>query len=118
MSVRGVEHREGQGWRHAHKAHIGLSPGKLGALGEQLLSRGWGQDTLCGGGDPEWKGLVEVNWWDRLHKPGQLELAAQGCVQLGFEYLQECRLHNLSGQPVPVLGHPHRGLGRAAEVER
>jgi len=26
---------------------------------------------------------------------------------MGFEYLQGGRLHNLSGQPVPVLGHPH-----------
>jgi len=24
-----------------------------------------------------------------------------------FEYLQGWRLHNLSGQPVPGLGHPH-----------
>lgn len=66
-------------------------------------------------------------WWKRrlgaiqsnpLHKQRQLELVAQGCVQVGFEHLQECRMLSLAGQPVPVLGHPHRGLGRAAEVGR
>jgi len=34
---------------------------------------------------------------------GQLEQAAQ----VGSEYLQEWRLHNLSGQPMPVPGHPY-----------
>ena len=29
------------------------------------------------------------------------------CVQMAFEYLQGWRLRNLSGQPVPVLSHPH-----------
>ena len=32
---------------------------------------------------------------------------AQGCVQLGAEYLQGWRLHKLSGQPVPMIDHPH-----------
>ena len=41
----------------------------------------------------------------RLPKQGHLQQAAQDCVQAGFEYLQR-RLHNLSGQPVPVLHHP------------
>lgn len=40
--------------------------------------------------------------WDHL---GPL---AQDDVQIGFESLQEWRLHSLPGQPVPVLGHPHR----------
>ena len=26
---------------------------------------------------------------------------------MAFEYLQGWRLHNLPGQPVPVLSHPH-----------
>jgi len=26
---------------------------------------------------------------------------------MAFKYLQGWRLHNLSGQPVPVLSHPH-----------
>ena len=34
--------------------------------------------------------------------------AAQDRVQVGFEYLQRRRLHNLPGQPVPVLCHPQR----------
>ena len=43
-----------------------------------------------------------------LLKQGHLEQAAQDCVQAGFEYLQRRRLHNLPGQPVPVLRHPQR----------
>jgi len=42
-----------------------------------------------------------------LLKQGHLELIAQDCVQTASEYLQRWRLHKLSGQPVPVLGHPH-----------
>ena len=34
------------------------------------------------------------------------EQVAQDRIQAGFEYLQRRRLHNLSEQPVPVLGHP------------
>jgi len=41
-----------------------------------------------------------------LLKKGHLEQAAQDLVQAGFEYLQRRRIHNLSGQPVPVLRHP------------
>lgn len=29
------------------------------------------------------------------------------CVQMAFEYLQGQRLLNLSGEPMPVLSHPH-----------
>jgi len=36
-----------------------------------------------------------------LPKQGYLEQVAQDLVQVGFEYLQRRRLHNLSGQPVP-----------------
>jgi len=36
-------------------------------------------------------------------KQGHLEQAAQDHVQADFEYLQRRRLHNLSGQLVPVL---------------
>uniref|UniRef100_A0A8B9P213 CUB and sushi domain-containing protein 3 n=1 Tax=Apteryx owenii TaxID=8824 RepID=A0A8B9P213_APTOW len=42
-----------------------------------------------------------------LLKQGHLEHVAQDCIQAGFEYLQRRRLHHLSGQPVPVLCHPH-----------
>ena len=40
-----------------------------------------------------------------LLKQGHLDPVAQDRVQIAFEYHE--RLHNLSGQPVPVLGHPH-----------
>ena len=43
-----------------------------------------------------------------LPKQGHLEQAAQDLVQAGLEYLQRRRLHNLPGQPVPVLRHPQR----------
>ena len=41
-----------------------------------------------------------------LPKQGDLQQAAQDVVQVGFEYLQRRRLHNLPGQSVPVLWHP------------
>ena len=41
-----------------------------------------------------------------LPKQSHPEQAAQDLVQAGFEYLRRRRLHNLSGQPVPVLHHP------------
>jgi len=40
-----------------------------------------------------------------LPRQGHLEQAAQDPVQAGLEYLQRRRLHNLPGQPVPVLCH-------------
>ena len=43
-----------------------------------------------------------------LPKQGHLQQAAQDLVQVGLEYLQRRRLHNLPGQPVPVLPHPQR----------
>jgi len=42
-----------------------------------------------------------------LLKQGHLELVAQDHPQMDFEYLQAWRIHNLSGQPVPALSHPH-----------
>jgi len=42
-----------------------------------------------------------------LLKQGHLEPVARDHVQVAFEYLQGWRLHSLSLQPVPVLGHPH-----------
>jgi len=41
-----------------------------------------------------------------LPKQGLLEQVAQELVQVGFEYLQRRRIHNLSGQPAPVLCYP------------
>ena len=42
---------------------------------------------------------------DPLPKQGHLQQAAQDLVQVGLEYLQRRKLHNLPGQPVPVLRH-------------
>ena len=53
------------------------------------------------------RGLLRSRGLPLQLKHGHLELVAQVCIQLGFAYLQGWRLHNLSGQPVPVLGHPH-----------
>ena len=55
---------------------------------------GVGRD-LCGSSGPT-----------PLPKQHHLEQAAQGCIQTEFEYLQEMRLHNPSGQPLPLLHHP------------
>jgi len=41
-----------------------------------------------------------------LLKQGHLQQAVEDFVQVGLEYLQRRRIHNLSGQPVPVLHHP------------
>lgn len=43
-----------------------------------------------------------------LLKQGQPRQVAQDHVRSGFERLQGQRLHNLSGQHVPVFYHPHR----------
>jgi len=55
---------------------------------------GVGRD-LCGSSSPT-----------PLPKQGHPEKAAQDHVQVGLEYLQRRRLHNLPGQPVPVFRHP------------
>jgi len=57
---------------------------------------GVGRD-LCGSSSPT-----------ALLKQGHPEQAAEDLVQAGLEYLQRRRLHNLPGQPVPVLHHPQR----------
>ena len=53
--------------------------------------------VLCGSSSPT-----------PLPKQGHLQQAAQELFQAGLEYLQRRRLHNLPGQPVPVLRHPQR----------
>ena len=57
---------------------------------------GVGRD-LCGSSSPT-----------LLPKQGHLQQAAQDLVQAGLEYLQRRRLHNIPGQPVPVLCRPQR----------
>ena len=53
--------------------------------------------NLCGSSSPT-----------LLPKQGHLQQAAQDLIQACLEYLQRKRLHNLPGQPVPVLRHPQR----------
>ena len=57
---------------------------------------GVGRD-LCGSSSPT-----------LLPKQGHLQQTAQDFVQAGLEYLQRRRLHDLPGQPVPVLHHALR----------
>lgn len=57
----------------------------------------------------EWLGLEDTRRSSSstlLLKQIHLEQTAQDRIQAGFEYLQRRRVHNLSGQPVPVLWHP------------
>ena len=42
-----------------------------------------------------------------LLNQGHLGPVAQDHIQMASEYLQGWRLHNLHGEPVPVLHHPH-----------
>ena len=55
-----------------------------------------------------WKGPLRSSNPAPLLKQGHLQQAAQDLVQASLEYLQRRRLHNLPGQPVPVLCHPQR----------
>jgi len=57
---------------------------------------GVGRD-LCGSSSPT-----------PLPKQGHLQQATEDLVQVSLEYLQRRTLHNLPGQPVPVLRHPQR----------
>lgn len=41
-----------------------------------------------------------------LPRQTRLEQVTQGHIQVAFEYLQQVKLHDLSGQPVPVLCYP------------
>jgi len=41
-------------------------------------------------------------------KQGHLQQAAEALVQVGLEYLQRRRLHNVPGQPGPGLRHSQR----------
>ena len=52
-----------------------------------------------------------------LPKQGHLQQAAQDLFQAGLEYLQRRRLHNLPGQPVPVLRHPQSEVVLHVQME-
>jgi len=57
-----------------------------------------------------WLRLEETSEAHLVHPPAQAgppRPFVQDCVQVAFEYLQGQRLHNLPGQPVPALCHPH-----------
>jgi len=58
---------------------------------------------MVGFGRDLWKSSSPTPMLKQVH----LEQTAQDCIQVGLEYLQRRRLHSLSGQPVPVLRHPH-----------
>lgn len=53
-----------------------------------------------------------------LLKQGPLEQVAQDCIPIILEYFLRGRLNNISGQPVPVLGHPpSKGVILHVQVE-
>ena len=54
-----------------------------------------------------WNGHQEIIGSNAPAKAGSLEQVAQVGVQMGLECLQRRGLHNLPGQPVRVLHHPH-----------
>ena len=56
---------------------------------------------------PRLEGTSEDHLVQPPAEQDHLEHITQDGIQVGFEYLQKRRLHNLSGQPVPVLCHPH-----------
>jgi len=90
--------RTAQGLPALHHACYNNSLLSPAALTESQNHRivGVGRD-LCGSSSPT-----------LLPKQGHLQQAAQDLVHTGLEYLQRRRLHNLPGQPVPLLRHPQR----------
>jgi len=56
---------------------------------------------MVGAGMDIWRSSSPIPLPKQIH----LEQAAHDPVQVGFDYLQRGRLHNLSGQPVTVLCH-------------
>jgi len=86
-------------WDHFHISLTVPSPRRQFLVALHRITQnhrmvGVGRD-LCGSSSPT-----------PLSKEGHLQRAAQDLVQAGLEYLQRRRLHDLPGQPVPVLHHP------------
>jgi len=79
---------EGRNWGNKVPPTVGES--------QNHRMAGVGRD-LCGSSSPT-----------LLLKQGLLQQAADDLVQAGPEYLQRRRIHNLPGQPVPVLHHLQR----------
>ena len=98
---------------------IETSPGGLYLKGDQHPFSGnfqlqWFDSfkNLCCPTTAAWYRITECSGLEgtsvsHLVQP-RLQQAAQDHVQAGLEYLQRRRLHNLPGQPVPVLHHPQR----------
>ncbi|XP_074958280.1 A-type potassium channel modulatory protein KCNIP1 isoform X1 [Phalacrocorax aristotelis] len=57
---------------------------------------------MVGVGRDFWRSSHPIPLLEQAH----LEQGAQEHIQVGFDCLQGRRLHNLSGQPVPLLCHP------------
>lgn len=67
--------------------------------------------VLLGLGEPESQGSWSGHCLVQAHpKQGQAEQVVLDHALVGFEHFQEWKLHNLCGQPVPVLSHPHVGF--------
>jgi len=52
-----------------------------------------------------WKDL-QRSWSPTPCREGSIQQATQVGAKAGLEYLQRRRIHNLPGQPIPVLCHP------------
>jgi len=79
-------------WKIKNKVGRYLLSPTLRSNNHRML--GVGRD-LCGSSSPT-----------PLPKQGHLQQAAQDRIQVGLEYLQRRRLHNLPGQPALALSHP------------
>ena len=55
---------------------------------------------------PGWRDLWRSSSPSPLLQQGQQQQVAQDPVQMALEYLQRWKLHNLSGQPVPLISPP------------
>lgn len=70
----------------------------MGCSKRSLNTKGW---TVLKVGKHDWQVCRILSAKAQSDRTG-----CQGYVQMTFEYLQEWRLYNLLGQPVPVLSHP------------
>ena len=81
-------------WRSETRGRLKVAASRQRERNHRTVGVGRG---LCGSSSPT-----------LLPKQAHLQQAAQDRVQEGLEYLQRRRIHNLPGQPVPVLRHPQR----------
>ena len=98
-------------WQSQKQGLAGLRAGSQGSAWVQRTLRcclhaggvGITESQNCRG----WKGPLAIIESTPPAKAGSLDQVAQVGVQVGLECLQRRRLHNLSGQPIPVLCHPY-----------